>query len=364
MSDTKNCPRCGYENKVSAKMCALCGGVFPEVQAQIAQDIAREVAAVQLTEIPPVPSRRDFVIEMARNRRLSFLLLLGFPIIVILIGWAIGGYFGYSFYGIIIAALVALGYLTVVYYAGDQMILSFSAAHRADPEADQQLINVVDEMRIAAGLAMPEVYVIESDAANAFATGRDPAHGKVVVTRGLLKLLNRDELQGVVAHEMSHIRNYDIRYAMLVAALVGAIALLADGFRRSFWWSGGGYGRRRIGRGGVGQGQGGVLVMIALVLLALLAQLFAVLLQMAISRKREFLADASAVELTRNPLGLASALEKLDNHLDRELLASANRATQHLYIVNPFHQYGMNSVALFSTHPPIQARISLLRSMA
>jgi len=360
MAEMKICPRCGYENKVSAKMCGLCGGVFPEVQAQIAQDIAAGVAKVQVEDIPPIPTRRDFALEKARNRRLSFLLLLGFPIILILLGWAIGGYAGYSHYGIIIATLLALGYLAVAYFAGDQMILSFSGAHPADPQTDKQLINVVDEMRIAAGLPMPEVYVIESDAANAFATGRNPDHGKVAVTRGLMKLLNRDELQGVVAHEMSHVRNFDIRYMMLVAALVGAIALLADGFRRSLWWGGIGGGRRRGGRGG-GQGQA-IFLLIALVF-AVIAPFFAMLLQMSISRKREFLADASAVELTRNPLGLASALDKLDNHLDREVLSGANRATQHLYIVNPLHQFGMNSGPLFSTHPPIEARIKLLKSM-
>jgi heat shock protein HtpX len=361
MAEIKTCPRCGYENKLSAKMCGLCGGVFPEVRAQIDQDIAKEVAAVKVDDLPPVLTRRDFAREMSRNRRLSFLLLLGFPIILVFLGWAIGGYAGYSHYGILIAALLAFGYLAVAYFAGDRMILSFSGAHLADPNTDKQLINVVDEMRIAAGLPMPEVYIIESDAANAFATGRDPVHGKVAVTRGLMKLLNRDELQGVIAHEMSHVRNFDIRYMMLVAALVGAIALLADGFRRSVWWGGFGGGRRRGGRGG-GQVQA-IFLLIALVF-AIIAPLFAMLLQMAISRKREFLADASAVELTRNPLGLATALKKLDDHLDREVLAGANRATQHMYIVNPLHQFGMNSGPLFSTHPPIQARIKLLRSMA
>jgi len=356
--DVKSCPKCGYENKASAKMCGLCGSVFPDVAAAIDADIARGVAAATIHE-PPLIFRHDFVQEMSRNRRLSILLLMGFPIMLVAMGWAIGAYAGYSHYGIIAATVIALGYLTIAYFAGDQMILSFSGAHRADRTIDQQLYNVVEEMSIAGGVPMPEVYVIESDAANAFATGRDPKHGKVVVTRGLMKLMNREELQGVIGHEMSHIRNYDIRYMMLVSALVGAVALLADGFRRFLWFGGGGRGRRTSGRGGQAQ----IVLMLIGLVFAILAPFFAMLLQMAISRKREFLADASSVELTRNPLGLASALNKLDHHLDKEYLAGANRATQHLFIVNPLHQFGMNSGALFSTHPPIEARIRLLRSM-
>jgi heat shock protein HtpX len=359
MKNSRICPRCGYENKVSAKMCGLCGGVFPDVAAAIEADIEREAAAVQAVEMPSMPTRRDFAQEMVRNRRLSYVLLLGFPIILIGLGWAIGGYAGYSQAGIVVAAVVGLGYLAIVYYAGDRMILGFSGAHRADRDTDRQLINVVEEMSIAGGLSMPEVYVIESDAANAFATGRDPEHAKIAVTRGLMRLLNRDELQGVIAHEMSHVRNFDIRYMLLVSALVGAIALLSDGFRRVMWW-GGGRSRRSVGRGG---GQAQLIFLVIAIVLAILAPLFAMMLQMSISRKREFLADASAVELTRNPLGLASALEKLDNHLDKEMLATANRATQHLYIVNPLRSFGMKSGALFSTHPPIEARIRILRAM-
>jgi len=359
--DIKICPKCGYENRTSAKMCGLCGSVFPDVAAAIDADIARGVAAATAQEPPPVIFRHDFAQEMVRNRRLSILLLMGFPIILIIMGWAIGAYVGYQYHGIALAALIAFGYLTVAYYSGDRMILSFSGAQRADLTTDQQLYNVVEEMSIAGGVPMPEVYVIESDAANAFATGRDPEHGKVVVTRGLMRLMNREELQGVIAHEMSHVRNYDIRYMMLVAALVGAIALLADGFKRFLWWGGGGRGRRSSsGRGGQAQ----IVFMVIALVFAILAPFFAILIQMAISRKREFLADASSVELTRNPSGLASALEKLDRHLDKEYLAGANRATQHLFIVNPLHQFGMNSGALFSTHPPIEARVRLLRSMA
>ena len=361
MNDPKTCPHCGYEkNRSSALMCGLCGGVFPEAQKRIATKLAEEEAVKQVDEKLSFLQRRDFATEMAYNRRQSLLLLSCFIILLVMIGWAIGAYLRNDRLGIAIAAVVAVGYVVVAYFAGDRMILGFSGARPADPKTHLQLLNIVDEMRIAAGLPMPEVYVIDSNAANAFATGRDPEHAKVAVTEGLIKLLNREELQGVIAHEMSHVRNLDIRYMLLVAALVGAVALLTDGLRRALWWGGRGRkgGSRRTG------GQAQLLILIMVIFLAVLAPLFAKLLQMAISRKREFLADSSAVELTRNPLGLASALEKLDKHLSVEPLAKSNRATQHLFIVNPLRSFSMNSRALFSTHPPIQARINLLKAMA
>jgi heat shock protein HtpX len=171
-----------------------------------------------------------------------------------------------------------------------------------------------------------------------------------------MKILNREELQGVIGHEMSHIRNFDIRYMMLVAALVGAVVLLADGMRRGAWWGGGRIGRRMRG--------GGPILAIFAIVLIILAPIFALLLQMAISRKREFLADASSVELTRNPLALASALEKLETRAVTDPLPNANRATQHLFIVNPLRSFTMNASALLSTHPPTEARIRVLRAMA
>ena len=357
----KPCPSCGYENRQSAWKCGLCGTVFPEAQKAPLEPLATE-DATEMAEVTVELARRDFRTEMAYNRRQSFLLLLCFPAILVMLGWGIGLYWGNDRIGIAIAAGVSLIYLSIAYFAGDRIILSFSGAHPADPQRHRILINVVDEMRIAAGQPMPEVYVIETDAANAFATGRDPQHAKVAVTEGLIKILSRDELQGVVAHEMSHVRNFDIRYMMLVAALVGAVALLTDGLRRSFWWGGfGGRGRKSSGRGAGGQGQ--IIVFLVVIVLAILAPFFAMMLQMAISRKREFLADASAVELTRNPLGLASALEKLDKYREHIPLECANRATQHLYIVNPLRGFGMKSRALFSTHPPIEARVRLLKSM-
>ena len=355
----KTCPRCGYEkNRDGALMCGLCGGVFAEAQQKIETRLAQEEAFAQFGSSDATFQRVDFAAEMAYNRRQSALLLACFLVLLALMGWAIGYYFGSEQIGIALAAVVAIIYLLISYYAGDRAILTFSNAHPADPERDQQLINIVDEMRIAAGQPMPKVYVIESNAANAFATGRDPAHASVAVTRNLMNILNRDELQGVMAHEMSHVRNYDIRYMMLVSALVGAVALLADGLRRSMWWGGGGRRGRSGGRGG-GQAQ---LILLAVALLAMiLAPLFATLLQMAISRKREFLADASGAALTRYPDGLASALEKIA--ADPEPLEVANKATAHLYIWNPLKEHGGRLNAMFSTHPPVEERVKRLREM-
>jgi heat shock protein HtpX len=211
-------------------------------------------------------------------------------------------------------------------------------------------------MAIAAGLPMPKVYIIDDSAPNAFATGRDPEHASVAVTSGLLKKLNRDELQGVIAHEMSHVGNFDIRYAMLVGVLVGTTVLISDFFLRGLWFGG--------GRGGGGRGGGGyaqLIMLVVAILLAILAPLFARLIQLSISRQREYLADASAVRLTRNPKGLADALQKISG--DREVLEAANRATAHLYIVNPVKGFEKRAKGLFSTHPPIDERIQILRSM-
>ncbi len=204
------------------------------------------------------------------------------------------------------------------------------------------LFNVVEEMAIAAGLPMPKVYIIDDSAPNAFATGRDPEHAVVAVTSGLLEKLDRDELQGVIAHEMSHVGNFDIRYAMLVGVLVGTTVLISDFFLRGLWFGGG---RRQ------GGGQGQIIMLVVAILLAILAPLFARLIQLSISRQREYLADATAVQLTRNPKGLADALQKISG--DREVLESANRATAHLYIANPIKKFEKRSKGLFSTHPPM-----------
>jgi heat shock protein HtpX len=220
-------------------------------------------------------------------------------------------------------------------------------------------MNVVREMSIAANVPVPKVYVINDTAPNAFATGRDPRHASMAVTTGLLEKLDREELQGVIGHELSHVRNLDIRFALLVAVLVGSIALMADFFLRFTFWGGLGGGRGRDRGGG-----GGGLVIIAIVLgliLSIIAPIIARLVQLAVSRQREYLADASSVELTRNPYGLERALAKISS--DREVLEVANRATQHLYFVNPIKKWESRASGLMATHPPIVDRINRLRSL-
>ncbi|WP_273843863.1 zinc metalloprotease HtpX [Rubrobacter calidifluminis] len=297
--------------------------------------------------------------RIARNRRNSLLLFVTFLVFVLAFGYIIGyawvGDPAGAFFGLVIAFFAGGLSGLLSYYAGDKMVLAASRARRIEHDDAPVLFNVVEEMAIAAGLPMPKVYVIDDSAPNAFATGRDPEHASVAVTSGLLEKLDRDELQGVIAHEMSHVRNLDIRYSMLVGILVGTTVLIADFFLRSLWWGGG---RRRNDQG---NGQLQLILMIVALILAILAPIFARLLQLSISRQREYLADASAVELTRNPKGLADALEKIAK--DQEPLEVANRATAHLYIVNPIKRFEKHSRSLFSTHPPIEERIRILRAM-
>ncbi len=300
--------------------------------------------------------------QIARNRRDSWLLAglvvailaaLGFAIGYAAVGGTQGGLGLLGVFGV-----VAILWSVVGYYSGDRMVLAVSGARRVTHADEPQLFNVVEEMTIAAGLSRaPAVYVLEDAAPNAFATGRDPEHASVAVTRGLLERLDREQLQGVVAHEMSHVRNYDVRFQTLVGVLVGMIALIADFFLRWSLW--GGAGRRRGGGSGGGQGQA-VFMIVALVL-AVLAPLAAYAVQFAVSRRREYLADASAVELTRNPLGLARALHTIAS--DPRPLRSANRATAHLYIANPLKK-AKEATGIFDTHPPIRQRIAVLLEMA
>jgi len=306
------------------------------------------------------PYEGTFRERIAVNRRNSLLLIASFLAFVAVFGYVIG----WAWIGDPVGAIFGLGLASVVgvisgvatYYGGDRMVLAASRAKEITHDDAPVLFNVVEEMAIAAGLPMPKVYIIEDSAPNAFATGRDPEHASVAVTSGLLEKLDRDELQGVIAHEMSHVGNFDIRYAMLVGVLVGTTVLISDFFLRGLWFSG--------GRGGDRGGGGGyiqlIMVVVALVL-AILAPLFARLLQLSISRQREYLADASAVRLTRNPKGLADALQKISG--DREVLEAANRATAHLYIVNPVKAFEKRAKGLFSTHPPIDERVKILRSM-
>ena len=242
------------------------------------------------------------------------------------------------------------------YFAGDSLVLTVSGAREVDQTQAPQLLNVVREIAIAANVPMPRVHVIEDTAPNAFATGRDPKHASIAVTTGLLEKLDREELQGVIGHELAHVRNLDIRFSLVVAVMVGAIAILADFFLRFTFW-GGGRSRDRDGGGGGAQ----AIVFVAAIVLAILAPLISRFIQLAVSRQREYLADASAIELTRNPYGLERALAKISG--DREVLEVANRGTQHLYFTNPIKKFESRSSGLMSTHPAIIDRINRLRQL-
>ena len=279
------------------------------------------------------------------------LLVLGY-----LLGWA---FLGSGLFGLIIALVIWVIMNLIAYFKGDALILSVSGAKKIGPDDYPRLWNVVEEMKIASGLPkMPDVYIIDDPAMNAFASGRDPNHASVTVTTGLLQKMNRDELQGVVAHEMSHIKNRDVLLMTLCSVLLGTIVILAWYGSRVMLFSGGG-GRRRGGGGG---GGGGAIIMIFAILLAILAPIFAQLIYFAISRKREYLADASGALYTRYPEGLASALEKIADSSVQ--LKSANQAFAPMYIANPFRKEGKSASDLTSTHPPIRERIKILRSMA
>ncbi|HEY6581338.1 MAG TPA: M48 family metallopeptidase [Rubrobacter sp.] len=302
--------------------------------------------------------------RIARNRRNSLLLIAAFLAFIAVFGYVIG----YAWLGTPVRALAGLAFALVIgviaglisYYGGDRMVLAASRAREITHDDAPVLFNVVEEMSIAAGIPMPKVYIVDDTAPNAFATGRSPEHATVAVTSGLLEKLDRDELQGVMAHEMSHVANFDIRYSMLVGILVGTTVLISDFFLRGLWFGGGRGGGRR-GGGGNGGGQLQLIMMLVAIVLAILAPLFARLLQLSISRQREFLADATAIRLTRNPKGLADALQKISG--DNEVLEVANRATAHLYIVNPIKKFEKRSKGLFSTHPPIEERIQILRAI-
>jgi heat shock protein HtpX len=309
------------------------------------------------------PAPTTFFREIARNRRNSWLLIVVVALVLAVMGFAIGEATGFGWGGVIVALVVAFVMSIGSYFAGDKLVLLSSGARevpqQGTPEQYRQLLNVVTEMSIASGLPMPKVYLINDSAPNAFATGRDPKHASVAVTTGLLEKMDREELQGVLAHELSHVGNYDIRFALLVGVLVGSIALLADWFLRFTFWGGG----RRDG-GDRDRGGGGLaLILFAIaLLLAIVAPLIGRLVQLAVSRQRESLADVSAVELTRNPIGLARALRTIAG--DPEVLEVANRATQHLYIVNPIKSFENRAKSMWDTHPPIAERIAVLRGLA
>jgi heat shock protein HtpX len=305
-----------------------------------------------------------FYREIDRNRRRSWLLVAVVIVVLGLLGGAIGYATGFGWYGLLLAVGIAGAMAAGSWFAGDALVMATSGAREIDranpPEAFTQLVNVVEEMRLAGGLPPPRLWVIDDSAPNAFATGRDPEHASVAVTTGLLQKLDREQLQGVIGHEMSHIGNLDIRFTLLVGVLVGAIALLADWFLRFTFWTGGG--RRSSNDSNRGGGGAQALIFALALLLALVAPLIGRLIQAAVSRSRESLADATAVELTRNPVGLARALRTISD--DQEVLEVANRATQHLYIVNPIKSFEERAKSLWDTHPPIGERIRALENIA
>lgn len=292
--------------------------------------------------------------EIASNQRRTFLLVFLFFGLVISLGLMLGLMYGNSYFGIGLAVVIGTLYFLFSWYGGANAILTMVHAKEATKPEHAYLINTVEGLAIAAGLPKPpKVYVIEDSALNAFATGRDPQHASVTVTTGLLQKMNRLELEGVLAHEISHIKNYDIRVMMLAAVMVGLTVLLSDFILRSFWT--GAHGQRREDNN-----QLGLLLVVVGIVLAILAPVIGELIKLSISRKREYLADADGALLTRYPKGLADALRKIKGDPD-PLVDYANKATAHLFISSPFRKGAWNSV--FSTHPPIDERIKKLEKM-
>ena len=291
------------------------------------------------------------------NQRMTFVMLAAFIVLIgggiVVMGLMLGLPAPYMPVLIVPVVLYAL----FSYYASASVTLAISEAHAVTKEQEPDLYRTVENLCIGAGLPMPKVYIIEDGSPNAFATGRDPDHAVICVTRGLLQKLDRLELEGVIAHELSHIGNYDIRLMTLVVVLVGLVALLADFMLRLTIWGAG----ARPGNRGRSGGSAVIIIYAFALLAAILAPIAAQLIRMALSRQREYLADASGALLTRYPEGLARALEKIA--ADKDPLAEANKATAHLYIASPLmeHQSWLNG--LFSTHPPIEDRIARLRAM-
>ncbi|MEK7450718.1 MAG: M48 family metallopeptidase [Patescibacteria group bacterium] len=294
--------------------------------------------------------------QISANKTKTWLIVILFVLfittIIFVYGKASGYGLSYAGFGLIISGIIGFA----SYYYSDKMILGMSKAKQIAKKDNPTLFRIVENLCIGAGIPMPKIYIIDDSAPNAFATGRDPKHSVVCVTTGILEKLDKAELEGVIAHELSHVQNYDIRLMSIVVILVGLVALLADFFMRSLWYGGH---RDRNDRGGNAQG---IFLLIGIAL-AILSPIIATLIQLAVSRKREFLADASGALLTRYPEGLASALEKISK--DKEPLEVANNATAHLYIANPFKDKisGNWFANLFNTHPPIAERIRILRSM-
>lgn len=293
--------------------------------------------------------------QIQGNVTKTYIIMSAFVVFVVLVAYVLGVSLGYGTEWMWIAVLFSVVSSFASYYWGDKMVLAMSGAKPANRKLHFDFFTVAENLAIAAGLPKPTLYVIDDTAMNAFATGRDPAHAVICATTGILAKLERRELEGVIAHELSHIKNFDTRLMAVVAVLVGTVAFLADMFLRNLWW--GGHRDRDEDRGA------GQIMLIVGIVLAIITPIIATLIQLAVSRRREFLADASAADLTRYPEGLARALEKLTN--DKEVLEAATNATAHLYVVNPFKgkQFAAWFSGLFNTHPPIAERIKILRAI-
>lgn len=298
--------------------------------------------------------------QIRSNKRRSVALIIGFAGVVVLVGMAVGLVIGNGTLGTLVALVIAAVMAFGSYWKSDAIALSVSRAVPADPEVYKRLHNLVEGLCIASGLPKPRVYVIDDPAPNAFATGRDPKHAAIAVTTGLLEKMNRVELEGVVAHELSHIRNYDILVSTLAVTLVGTVAIVTDFAVRALWWNGG-----RVHRSGDRDGGGNPLAIVGFVFI-ILAPIVAKAMQAAVSRQRETLADVSACQMTRYPPGLISALEKLRE--DSSVVHAASTATAHMWIEQPMSGVDDGGKMgwlnkLFATHPPLDERIALLREL-
>ena len=300
-------------------------------------------------------SRLNIYDAVAANRWRTVALITVFTGLLIALGYVVGEVFAPGGGVAMVPAALGLSGVsaTASYFAGDKLVLAQSQARELAAGEETQLRNIVETLSIGLGIPPPRIYLIDDTAPNAFATGRDPKHASIAVTRGLIDKLDRTELEGVIAHELSHVGNHDIRVMLLVTVLVGTIALLSDWMFRSFAFGGGRRGRDRGGGGGV--------ILIVAIVLAILTPIIAMLIQFAVSRQREYLADASGALLTRYPPGLASALRKIA--ADKEALEVANKATASLYFANLLKDAPRAMDGLFDTHPPIAERIRRLEAM-
>ncbi|MDD4860254.1 MAG: M48 family metallopeptidase [Dehalococcoidales bacterium] len=305
--------------------------------------------------------------EQIRSNRIRSAVLIAFMgALLLALGYVLGLYFFEDpIAGLVIATVVWLFMNLIAYFQGDSILLSVARARKIGRDDFPRLYNIVEEMKIASGLAkMPDIYIIDDPAPNAFAVGRSPEKASVAVTSGLLQRLNRDELQGVIAHEMAHINNRDVLLMSLAGVILGTVVILAWYASRMMFFGGMSGGRRssRSSGGGSGGGQAQIIILVVGLVLMILAPIAAQLLYFAISRKREYLADASGALYTRYPEGLASALEKIA--ATPQQLKTANQATAPMYIINPFRHEGRAATDLSSTHPPISERVRILRAMA